>query len=92
VALRDGSDEMAVNWFEIQIINATSETTYRNSFVTSSFGNAGVRQPNERLIYRSVPTTWGDGRRLRRSYRKDNDIRVIGSRRVEGPQFSVHAA
>jgi hypothetical protein len=59
VALPDGSDEMAVNWFEIQIINATGETTYRNSFVTSSFGNAGVRQPNERLIYRSVPTTWG---------------------------------
>jgi hypothetical protein len=74
VALRDGSDEMAVNWFEIQIINATSETTYRNSFVTSSFGNAGVRQPNERLIYRSVPTTWGDGRRLRRSL---CDVRAI---------------
>jgi hypothetical protein len=59
VALRDGSDDMAVNWFEIQIINATGETAYRNGFVTSSFGNAGVRQPNERLIYRSVPTTWG---------------------------------
>jgi hypothetical protein len=34
VPLRDGSDAMTVNWFEIQIINVKGETTYRNSFVT----------------------------------------------------------
>jgi hypothetical protein len=57
VTLHGGSNAMAVNWFDIQITNANGETTYRNSFVTSSFGNAGVRQPNERLICLSVPTT-----------------------------------
>src|ERR1700722_13550287 len=34
VPLRDGRDALAVNWFEIEIINARGETTYRNSFVT----------------------------------------------------------
>jgi hypothetical protein len=34
VPLRDGNDAMAVNWFEIEIINPNGETTYRNSFVT----------------------------------------------------------
>ena len=34
VPLRDGRDALIVNWFEIQIINARGETTYRNSFVT----------------------------------------------------------
>jgi hypothetical protein len=34
VPLRDGRDALTVNWFEIEIINASGETTYRNSFVT----------------------------------------------------------
>ena len=34
VPLRDGPDALMVNWFEIEIINARGETTYRNSFVT----------------------------------------------------------
>ncbi len=34
VPLRNGSDALMVNWFEIEIINARGETTYRNSFVT----------------------------------------------------------
>lgn len=34
VPLRDGGDALAVNWFEIEIINPKGETTYRNSFVT----------------------------------------------------------
>jgi hypothetical protein len=34
VPLRDGRDAMTVNWFEIEIVNARGETTYRNSFVT----------------------------------------------------------
>jgi len=34
VPLRDGSDALMVNWFEIEIINPKGETTYRNSFVT----------------------------------------------------------
>ena len=34
VPLRDGRDALTVNWFEIEIINARGETTYRNSFVT----------------------------------------------------------
>ena len=34
VPLRDARDALAVNWFEIEIINARGETTYRNSFVT----------------------------------------------------------
>ena len=34
VRLRDARDALAVNWFEIEIINARGETTYRNSFVT----------------------------------------------------------
>ena len=34
VPLRYGRDALMVNWFEIEIINARGETTYRNSFVT----------------------------------------------------------
>ena len=34
VPLRDGRDALRVNWFEIEIINARGEITYRNSFVT----------------------------------------------------------
>jgi hypothetical protein len=34
VPLRDGRDALAVNWIEIEIINAKGETTYRNSFAT----------------------------------------------------------
>jgi hypothetical protein len=34
VPLRDGQDALRVNWFEIEIVNARGETTYRNSFVT----------------------------------------------------------
>jgi hypothetical protein len=34
VPLRDGRDALAVNWLEIEIVNARGETTYRNSFVT----------------------------------------------------------
>jgi hypothetical protein len=34
VPLRDGRDALTVNWFEIEIIKARGETTYRNSFVT----------------------------------------------------------
>jgi hypothetical protein len=32
--LRDGADARRVNWFQIEIINPTGKTTYRNSFVT----------------------------------------------------------
>ena len=35
VPLRDGSDALKVNWFEITIIDPAGKTTYRNSFVTS---------------------------------------------------------
>jgi hypothetical protein len=34
VPLRDGKDALAVNWFEIEILDAKGKTTYRNSFVT----------------------------------------------------------
>ncbi len=34
VPLRDGKDALKVNWFEIEIVNAKGDTTYRNSFVT----------------------------------------------------------
>ena len=34
VPLRDGRNALTVNWFEIEIINARGETTYRNRFVT----------------------------------------------------------
>jgi hypothetical protein len=34
VPLRDGKDALKVNWFEIEIVDAKGETTYRNSFVT----------------------------------------------------------
>ena len=34
VPLRDGKDALAVNWLEIEIVNAAGEVTYRNSFVT----------------------------------------------------------
>ncbi len=34
VPLRDGKDALKVNWFDIEIVNAKGETTYRNSFVT----------------------------------------------------------
>ena len=34
VPLRDSKDALAVNWFEITIMNADGKTTYHNSFVT----------------------------------------------------------
>ncbi len=34
VPLRDGKDAIRVNWFSIEILNASGATTYRNSFVT----------------------------------------------------------
>ena len=34
VPLREGTDALRVNWFDIEIVNASGETTYRNSFVT----------------------------------------------------------
>jgi len=34
VPIRDGKDALRVNWFQIEIINAKGEVTYRNSFVT----------------------------------------------------------
>jgi hypothetical protein len=34
VPLRDGKHALAVNWFEIEIIDAKNKTTYRNSWVT----------------------------------------------------------
>ena len=34
VPLRDGTDAMIVNWLEIEIVDASGKTTYRNSFVT----------------------------------------------------------
>ena len=33
VPLRDSKDALRVNWFEIEIVNAQGEATYRNSFV-----------------------------------------------------------
>lgn len=38
--LRDGKDAMTVNWFEIEILDASGEVTYRNSFVTDLLVNA----------------------------------------------------
>jgi hypothetical protein len=40
VPLRGDANAMTVNWLMIEIRN--DEVTYRNSFVTSSFGNVGV--------------------------------------------------
>ena len=34
VPIRDGKDAMLVNWLEIEIVDPTGKTTYRNSFVT----------------------------------------------------------
>jgi hypothetical protein len=34
VPLRNGKDALLVNWLEIEILNAKSEVTYRNSFIT----------------------------------------------------------
>ena len=34
VPLRDGSDALTVNWFEIEIVNPQGKVTYRNAFVT----------------------------------------------------------
>ncbi len=34
VPLRDGKDALAVNWFEIEIVDVRGKTTYRNSWVT----------------------------------------------------------
>lgn len=33
--IRDGKDALAVNWLEIEIIDAAGKLTYRNSFITS---------------------------------------------------------
>jgi hypothetical protein len=41
IPLRDGDDALAVNWFEIEIVDAAGEVTYRNSFVTDLPVNAG---------------------------------------------------
>jgi hypothetical protein len=42
VPLRATEDAIAVNWFSIEAFNAKAKRTYCSSFVTSSFGNAGV--------------------------------------------------
>ena len=42
VPLRGDTDALNVNWLMIEIVSAAGKVTYRNSFVTSSFGNAGV--------------------------------------------------
>ena len=42
VPLRDGKDALRVNWFEIEVVNARGETTYRNSFVTDLPVDAGT--------------------------------------------------
>ena len=42
VPLRDGKDALSVNWFEMTILNAKGEVTYRNSWVT----NLAVHQDN----------------------------------------------
>ena len=42
VPLRGTDDAISVNWFSIETLNAKGKRTYYNSFVTSSFGNAGV--------------------------------------------------
>lgn len=34
VPLKDGTDALHVNWFEIEIVNRAGKVTYRNSFVT----------------------------------------------------------
>jgi len=34
VPIRDGNDAMLVNWLEIEIVDPTGKTTYRNGFVT----------------------------------------------------------
>jgi len=39
VPLRDGKDALKVNWFEIEILNAKGEVTYRNSFITNIIGD-----------------------------------------------------
>ena len=40
IPLRDGKDALTVNWFEIEITDATGKVTYRNSFVTNLDVNA----------------------------------------------------
>jgi hypothetical protein len=42
VPLRGDEKAMTVNWLMIEISDAVGKVTYRNSFITSSFGNAGV--------------------------------------------------
>jgi hypothetical protein len=43
VPLRDGKDALKVKWFEIEILNANNEVTYRNSFITDlEIGPANV--------------------------------------------------
>jgi len=43
--LRDGKDALKVNWFEIEILNASGEVTYRNSFITDlAIGPANVAE------------------------------------------------
>ena len=45
VPLRDGKDALRVNRFEVEIVNAKGETTYRNSFVTDlAVGADAVRR------------------------------------------------
>ena len=40
--LRGTDDAIPVNWFSVESLNSKGKRTYYNSFVTSSFGNAGV--------------------------------------------------
>ena len=42
VPLRDGRDAMAVNWLEIEIVDADGKVTDRNSFVAELPVNAGT--------------------------------------------------
>jgi hypothetical protein len=54
VPLRNGRDALTVNWFDIEIINARGETTYRNSLVTDSL--VGIDNCKDRLTYETKLT------------------------------------
>jgi hypothetical protein len=56
VPLRNGRDALTVNWFEIEIINARGETTYRNSFVTDPL--VDTDNCKDRLTYETELRFW----------------------------------
>ena len=67
VPLRDGKDALAVNWLEIEIVDAAGTVTYRNRFVTDlpvARKTVARRAACGKARWKACPRVCGDRERL----------------------------